>query len=132
MQIGQLAVQRILNDNLNIYIMLELREKRKDTNLPGFDVGKERMYFLHPVIITFFLGKIGHVGYREIDFFFLYQILVHQINQVVLLKVWHENVKIMLNKWFWLVQQQFCAQRRLLSLAMSIWQKSKGKISTNV
>ena len=67
--------------------MLELREKRKDTNLPGFDVGKERMYFLHPVIITFFLGKIGHVGYREIDFFFLYHILVHQINQVVLLKV---------------------------------------------
>ena len=38
MQIGQLAVQRILNDNLNIYIMLELREKRKDTHLPGFDV----------------------------------------------------------------------------------------------
>ena len=38
MQIGQLAVQRILNDNLNIYILLELREKRQDTNLPGYDV----------------------------------------------------------------------------------------------
>ena len=38
LQIGQLAVQRILNDNLNIYILLELRGKRQDTNLPGFDV----------------------------------------------------------------------------------------------
>ena len=38
MQIGQLAVQRILNDNLNICILLELREKRQDTNLPAFVV----------------------------------------------------------------------------------------------
>ena len=76
-----------MNDNLNIYILLDSGEKRQDTNSSGFDVGKERMYFLNPVIITFFLGKIAHVGYREIDYFFLYHILVHQINQVVLLKV---------------------------------------------
>ena len=38
MQNGQLVIQGMLNDNLNIYIMSELREKRKDTHLPGFDV----------------------------------------------------------------------------------------------
>ena len=68
-----------MNDNLNIYILLDSGEKRQDTNSSGFDVGKERMYFLNPVIITFFLGKIAHVGYREIDYFFLYHILEHQV-----------------------------------------------------
>ena len=38
MQIGQLAVQRILNDNLNICILLELGGKRQDTNLSAFVV----------------------------------------------------------------------------------------------
>ena len=67
--------------------MLELREKRKDTNLPGFDVGKERMYFLHPIIITFFLGKIAHVGYRGIDYFFLHHVLEDQVIKEVWGKV---------------------------------------------
>ena len=67
--------------------MLDSGEKRQDTNSSGFDVGKETIYFLNPVIIMFFLGKIAHVGYREIDYFFLYHILEDQIIKEVWGKV---------------------------------------------
>ena len=52
LQSGQLTVQGILNDNLNIYILLELREKRQDTNLPGFDV-KTILRHFGPCLLNF-------------------------------------------------------------------------------